>query len=208
MSADGSSSDTVCYPTAVDYSYAPCSSQALSNLKVVVDSMRFYHINANATQSQAIAIGSYPEDVYYEGKPWYLTTCAVAEQLYHALNAWDAEEEINIDQVSLHFFRDLVADVETERYGKFSLDGMFAVLVSKVREYSDGVLKVVQEFTPEEGAIAEQFGKEDGRPISARHLTWSYVAVLGANTARDGHVPPGWDGALEWYPTIDSLRDQ
>jgi len=46
----------------------PCSDRALSNLKVLVDSFRsIYKINEGIPLNDAVAIGRYAEDVYYNG---------------------------------------------------------------------------------------------------------------------------------------------
>lgn len=63
--------------------FQPCSDVALANLKTYVDSFRgIYGLNDNANINDSVATGRYPEDVFYGGNPWYLTTFAVAEQLY------------------------------------------------------------------------------------------------------------------------------
>ncbi|KAI9059251.1 carbohydrate-binding module family 20 protein [Trametes sanguinea] len=70
--------------------FQPCSDKALSNLKVYVDAFRsIYTINNGIASNAAVATGRYPEDSYMGGNPWYLTTSAVAEQLYDALYVWD-----------------------------------------------------------------------------------------------------------------------
>lgn len=48
----------------------------------------------------------------------------------------------------------------------------------------DGFLETVQAFTPGSGDLSEQFGRDTGRPVSARHLAWSYAAFLTATGAR------------------------
>lgn len=54
-----------------DVTFQPCSSRALSNHKLVVDSFRsVYSINSGITAGSAAAIGRYPEDSYQGGNPW------------------------------------------------------------------------------------------------------------------------------------------
>ena len=56
-----------------DATFQPCSSKALANHKVVTDSFRpIYKINSGISEGKAVAIGRYPEDVYYDGNPWYV----------------------------------------------------------------------------------------------------------------------------------------
>jgi glucoamylase len=56
-----------------DSTFQPCSPNALSNHKVVVDSFRdLYSINNGIGKGAAIAIGRYREDIYYNGNPWLM----------------------------------------------------------------------------------------------------------------------------------------
>jgi len=52
--------------------FQPCSDKALANHKVVTDSFRsIYSINSGIARGVGVAVGRYPEDVYYNGNPWY-----------------------------------------------------------------------------------------------------------------------------------------
>ena len=50
-------------------------------------------------------------------------------------------------------------------------------------------------YTPKDGSLAEQFNRNDGKPLSAVDLTWSYAAALTAFAARNGTVLPASWGA-------------
>ena len=54
------------------------------------------------------------------------------------------------------------------------------------RWYDQGnaFLATVREFTPEDGALSEQFDQDTGVQSSARHLTWSYAAFVTCIDAR------------------------
>ena len=66
--------------TCDDASFQPCNSKILASHKVLVDSFRgIYTINSGLGAGKAAAVGRYPEDVYYEGNPWYLCTLSAAE---------------------------------------------------------------------------------------------------------------------------------
>ncbi|KAF2755745.1 Glucoamylase [Pseudovirgaria hyperparasitica] len=173
-----------------DATFQPCSSRALSNLKVVADSFRSYQINSGIAQGQAVALGRYIEDVYYNGNPWYLTTTAAAEQLYYALSTWDRIGSITIDSVSLAFFRDIYPSAVAGTFTKGS--ATYASLTSAVKTFADGFFAIVQKYTPANGGLAEQYSKSNGSPLSAVDLTWSYAAFLTAKAARDGKLPPSW----------------
>jgi glucoamylase len=180
-------------PTAecTDATFQPCSSRALANHKAVVDSFRsIYAVNSGIAQGRAVAVGRYAEDVYYNGNPWYLTTLAAAEQLYAAIYQWQHIGSLTVDSVSLPFFRALVPSVAAGTYA--STSATYTSIIDAVATYADDFIAVVQKYTPADGALAEQFGRANGAPLSARDLTWSYAAFLTTVERRDGVVPPGW----------------
>lgn len=50
--------------------FQPCSDRALASHKAVVDAFRdIYTINSGVSAGSPIAVGRYPEDVYYNGNP-------------------------------------------------------------------------------------------------------------------------------------------
>jgi glucoamylase len=191
-----------------DSTFQPCSPQALANHKAVVDSFRgLYPVNqdgnatsnvninanTNSPNQTAIAIGRYPEDVYQGGNPWYLCTLAAAEQLYDALYQWSHQSALTVTATSLPFFQDLDATVQT---GSYATDSpVYAALTAAVRAYADGFVAVVQQHTPSDGRLAEQFSKAAGTPLSAADLTWSYAAFITAAARRAGAVGSSWGAA-------------
>jgi hypothetical protein len=52
-----------------------------------------------------------------------------------------------------------------------------------------------QKYTPSSGALAEQYNRADGTPLSAVDLTWSYAAFLTAYNARANVIPASWGAA-------------
>lgn len=93
---------------------------------------------ADSAASKAVALGRYPEDVYFGGNPWVLTTMAAAEQLYQAGFTWDKAGEVNVTETSLGFWKDLVGDqVEVGKYSRGSTQ--FDEMIRRVREYADGL---------------------------------------------------------------------
>jgi glucoamylase len=174
-----------------DATFQPCSSRALANHKAVTDSFRsVYAVNKGIAQGKAVAVGRYSEDVYYNGNPWYLCTSAAAEQLYSAMYQWDKLGSVTVDATSLAFFKDLVPSISSGTYAKDS--AVYKSIVSAVRTYADGYLAVVQKYTPSNGGLAEQFDKNNGSPLSAADLTWSYAAFLTATDRRANSVGPSW----------------
>ena len=171
--------------------FQPCSDRALANHKVVTDSFRsIYTVNSGIAQGVAVAVGRYPEDSYYNGNPWYLNTLAAAEQLYDALYVWKQQGSITVTSTSLAFFKDLVPSVTAGTYASGS--STYTSIYNAVQTYADGYMAVVEKYTPSNGALAEQFDRSSGSPLSAADLTWSYAAFLTAAQRRNGIVPPSW----------------
>ncbi|KAI5466885.1 putative glucoamylase GMY1 [Mariannaea sp. PMI_226] len=181
-----------------DATFQPCSQKALSNLKLVVDSFRFYSINSGISAGTAIAIGRYSEDVYYNGNPWYLNTLAVAEQLYDAIYVWKKQGSISVTSTSLAFFQDLSSSVTAGTYASSS--STYTTLMNAASAYADGFVAVVQKYAASNGSLAEQFSKTNGTPLSARDLTWSYAAFLTAAARRAGIIPPSWAASSPSVP--------
>jgi glucoamylase len=121
----------------------------------------------------------------------YLTTLAAAELLYDAIYQWDQQGSLTIDDVSLPFFSDLVGSNATS--GSFTKgSAQYSSLTSAVRTYADGFIGIVQEYTPSDGSLAEQFTRDSGEPSSATLLTWSFASFLTTVSRRNGEVPSSW----------------
>ncbi|KAK8086912.1 Glucoamylase [Apiospora phragmitis] len=171
--------------------FQPCSDRALASHKVVVDSFRsIYSINSGFGKGQAVAVGRYPEDTYYNGNPWYLHTLGAAEQLYNALYVWKSQGSITVTSTSLPFFQDLSSSVSTGTYA--SDTPTYMTLYNTAMVYADGFVDNVAKYVGANGALAEQYDRNSGSPLSARDLTWSYASVLTAAARRAGVVPLGW----------------
>lgn len=119
-----------------------------------------------------------------------MTTTVVAEQLYDALYVWKQQSSLNVTSTSLAFFQQLVPSAAVGSYA--STSATFTTLTTAVKNYADGFLAIVAKYTPSNGALAEQYTRAAGVPISATDLTWSYAATLTAISARKGVVPDSW----------------
>lgn len=174
--------------------FQPCSDIALSNLKVYVDSFReIYGINTGIRADQAVATGRYPEDVYQGGNPWYLTSFAVAEQLYDALIVWSNEGSLIVTDVSFPFFQQFDTSITPGTYG--SSTSTYNTLTTAIKIFADGFVAVAAKYTPSNGELAEQYTRSDGTPTSALDLTWSYASALTAFNARAGKTSASWGAA-------------
>ncbi|KAJ7029291.1 glucoamylase [Mycena alexandri] len=181
--------------------FQPCSDKALSSLKVYTDSFRsIYTLNSGIAANAAVATGRYPEDVYQGGNPWYLTTAAVAEQLYDALIVWKAQGSLSVTAISLLFFQQFESSVTVGTYA--SSTSTFSTLTAAVQTFADGFLAIHAKFTPSGGGLAEQFDRNNGTALSAADLTWSYAAALTVFSARAGTKPDSWGAAGVVVPSV------
>ncbi|OAG04611.1 1, 4-alpha-D-glucan glucohydrolase [Paraphaeosphaeria sporulosa] len=173
--------DAVCDDTL----FQPCSSRALANLKQYIDAFRtIYTINQGVSESGAgVATGRYAEDVYFNGNPWYLTTLAVAEQLYDAIQQWSTVNTISIDDESLAFWQSVYPSAQPGSYTKGGSSN-FTKLTDAVLTYADGFVETALKYTPENGALSEQYSRENGTSLSAHDLTWSYASFITMRAAR------------------------
>ncbi|KAH8200048.1 hypothetical protein TruAng_005770 [Truncatella angustata] len=178
--------------------FQPCSNRALASFKAYIDSFRdgseLYSINEGIPTGSGIAVGRYPEDTYQGGNPWYLITTGAAEFLYDAVAQWTAQKALAIDETSLPFFTDIYPSAALGNYT--STDSEFNSIVTAVTTYADSFISIVQTYSPEDGALAEQFNKDQpGDPLSASDLTWSYAAFVSVSQRRAGQYPAGWEGS-------------
>lgn len=170
-------------------SLQPCNSKVLATHKVWVDSFRnLYPINHNATAPNAIMTGRYPEDTYYDGNPWFITTLAAAEVLYDAVAQMNKAGTYNVDNISLPFFKDIYPSAQIATYQGQGL----AALTSAMTTYADGFVAQVQNYTVSNGSLSEQVNKTTGEQTSASALTWSFAAFVTMADRRAGRYPPSW----------------
>lgn len=133
-------------------------------------------------------------------QPWYLTTLAAAEQLYDSLYVWDAQGSLDITPISLAFFQIFNSSAAVGTYTSSST--VYLHLTSAIKTYADGFVSIVAKYTPEDGGLAEQYSKSDGKPLSAVDLTWSYASALTAFRARNGSVPASWGASGLTLPSV------
>ncbi|GMG36719.1 unnamed protein product [Aspergillus oryzae var. brunneus] len=157
--------------TCDDATFQPCSARALANHKVVTDSFRsIYAINSGRAENQAVAVGRYPEDSYYNGNPWFLTTLAAAEQLYDALYQWDKIGSLAITDVSLPFFKALYSSAATGTYA--SSTTVYKDIVSAVKAYADGYVQIVVRQVPSSLSLMVRVANDRSKPTLHPPAPW------------------------------------
>ncbi|ROT38732.1 glucoamylase P [Sodiomyces alkalinus F11] len=191
-------------------SIQPCASRALASFKQWVDGFRdgnAYPINSGIPPNRGVAVGRYTEDVYLGGHPWYLITYGAAEFLYNAVAQWKRQGSLTIDSTSRAFFADLYSRAPEGTYR--ADDSVFSLVVDAVTAYADSFVEVARRYTPEDGALAEQFDRRPPfQPVGARDLTWSYAALITMAASRAGEYAASWVPADESAPSAPCPRPE
>ncbi|KAK0226302.1 glycoside hydrolase family 15 protein [Armillaria fumosa] len=176
--------------------FQPCSDRALANVHAYIDSFNVFQTNFGVPKNNATAIGRYPEDKYIGGNPWYLTTFAVSEQLYDALNVWKMQSSLSITPLSLPFFRRFSDNAEVGTYSTSSAS--YISMTNGIRNYAEGFISVAAKATPSDGVLTEEYSRLSGYGggFGQNPYSWSDVAALTAFRARNGSSANPW-GAHE-----------
>lgn len=95
-----------------------------------------------------------------------------------------------MNPTSLSFFGDFSPAIEIGTYQSSS--HLYRSITSSIKNYADGFLRIIQKYTPLDGTLSEQFSRDDGTPLSAANLTWSYASFLTTVARRAGQVPISW----------------
>ena len=69
----------------------------------------------------------------------------------------------------------------------------FQQILRAATTYADGFVGVVQKYLPANGSISEQFDRNNGQPLSAYDLTWSFASFVTMAERRAGQYPVSWN---------------
>ncbi|KAL7747175.1 hypothetical protein RI367_007535 [Sorochytrium milnesiophthora] len=136
----------------------------------------------------APGIGRYPEDRYYGGNPWFLCTLAFAELYYRLLGHARQHNSMTVTTTSLAFYRSLLKDESLETGVYNSTNARWGRILHSLQAEGDQYIRRVRAHTGVNGAMDEQFDKDNGAMLSAADLTWSYAAFLSMVNTRDNVV--------------------
>jgi glucoamylase len=135
----------------------------------------------------------------------HICTLAIANVLYLAKEGFDNQGYISLNNLTRPFWQDLLGDqyIDSEDLWTSNGKGMFGIALQALMDTGDKFMAVSKEYAPN-GRMAEQidryvlaksgFGlisRNDGSPVGARDLTWSYASFLEAARARERAVGQG-----------------
>lgn len=149
---------------------------------------RIYDVNKRGFP--AVAIGRYPEDRYYGGNPWVLSTAGFGEFYYLLAHAVKAQKRMTVNAGQAAFFAHVLrgtpqAQVFANGGGELRAGtASFRALVNGLKARGDDYMKRVQLHGYADGGLSEQIRRDNGNMESAHDLTWSYASFLTAASAR------------------------
>jgi glucoamylase len=137
----------------------------------------------NANRGVGPGTGRGPDDDYYGGNAFFFLTAAFAEHDFRVSSRLMQQGgALLADKNRLPTLRHvLLADVEEGT--KFALPSK--ELADAFAREGEAFLQTILEVIPPDGSMSEQFSKENGSPVSAKDLSWSYASVLTAVLARE-----------------------
>lgn len=127
---------------------------------------------------------------------------AVAEQLYDALIVWKQQQSLTVTATSQPFFALVSSGIAIGTYA--SSTSTYTTLVAAIQNYADSFVAVVAKYTPIGGGLSEQYSRDNGSPLSAVDLSWSYAALITAFDRRQGIAPASWGAKDLTVPTTCS----
>ncbi len=161
--------------------FSALDDRALSTVVKMAEVFKnLYPINRKA-DAPGIGIGRYPEDRYFGGNPWVISTNTFGQFYLRLAEGYAAQGFILITDRNLAFFKNLdFAGKENLRPGLKieSASPLFDPILSALRQEGNRYLETVRRYANPDGSMSEQIDKETGAMISARDLTWNYVSFL------------------------------
>lgn len=137
----------------------------------------------NASRRLGPGIGRGPDDDYYGGNAFFFLTAAFAEHDFRvASRLMQQTGALLADTNRLPTLRHVLrADIKEGT--KFALPSK--ELADAFAREGEAFLQTILDVIPPDGSMSEQFSKENGSPVSAKDLSWSYASVLTAVLARE-----------------------
>jgi glucoamylase len=140
-----------------------------------------YAINRERPPGHGPALGRYANDHYYGGGAWFLATLAAAEFYFGLAQALRSGAKMAFVPENSRFRQRLGASPPAD-------DGAQLARLAVAR--GDAIMRTVRAYTPESGALSEQFDRTTGAQTSAKHLSWSYAAFITAAASRERACRP------------------
>ena len=137
----------------------------------------------NANRKLGGGIGRGPGDDYYGGNAFFFMTAAFAEHDFRVASRLNRKAGILIAEKERLPVLKHVLGLSVKEGTRFHLPNR--MLANAFAREGEAFLETILDVIPADGAMAEQFSKDDGSPVSANDLSWSYASVLTAILERE-----------------------
>jgi glucoamylase len=147
-----------------------------------------YGLNRRRASNEGIVYGRYQGDTYYGGNPWVFITATVAEACYRLAELVARGASLPVTSRSQSFIeralRRAGAALPAGEGERGLSDSDLRRLPRGLILRGDDILRAMQRWSSNSGALPEQYDQESGAPASAANLSWSHAALLAATDAR------------------------
>ncbi len=176
---------SVGYPIKLDNPYA------LHTFSSILTAFKnLYPINTN---SNAIAIGRYPDDEYGgpgvegpgAGNPWIICTLWEGQYDYELASQYLKEGTINLQNGRKADLENILGFALPDSKQISENDPIFHTVINTLANNGDAVLQWTLNHTHNGGMMSEQIDKNTGKPTSVQDLAWSYAEFLEAVHSRN-----------------------
>ena len=161
--------------------FSALDDRALSTVVKMAEVFKnLYPINRRA-DAPGIGIGRYPEDRYFGGNPWVISTNTFGQFYLRLAEAYAAQGFISISDRNLAFFQSLDFPGKENLRPGLKIENpnpLFEQILAALRQEGNRYLETLRRYANPDGSMSEQIDKETGAMISARDLTWNYVSFL------------------------------
>jgi glucoamylase len=196
-----------CYGYSKDFPfYTPHHDRVLATGYAIHQAfLPLYPINSitQTTDGDAVypGIGRYQEDIYNpnggKANPWFLCTLAMSSLCYQASKLFNDDQVIKVTAQNINFLSmaiDMAYKIAMPKKPLTIKEGdnitpqkdLFNTIVTGLAAMGDAYLRRVQYHGATDGSLSEQFDLNTGYMLSARDLTWSYIALIIAIDERNG----------------------
>ena len=148
------------------------------------------NVRKSGKHALASSFGRYPEDQYFGGNPWFLTSLAIAEHHYVlATQMKHNPKDLLIDAVNRDFYNALLGlngNKSIQAGARIDSRSQFYQVVRQaLKAKADAIFARVRHHAGRDGSLDEQLDRQTGYMLSARDLTWSYASYITAYWMRN-----------------------
>ncbi len=180
----------VLYGETQDGFFPPTDDRVLATVlaqEKAFDSLYALNRSEKPGTDSTVAVGRYPEDRYYGGNPWILSTEGFGEFYYRLAKELRGKASISVNDINGPFYRGLAGSSgATLGAGTvlLSSDPRYGAILAALVRKGDAQESLVRAHAGPGGELSEQMDRNSGAMSSANDLSWNYAAFMAEDSAR------------------------